>query len=268
MRAKAARTMRLWLAAFACCFLGLAASQAAAMPEEIKSDTSSHEVSIETDFSGIRVVVFGAVDNSRQTDENSGFYDVVIVLRGPNESVVARHKERIAGLWVNADAIVFHNAPSFYAVLSTRPLDQIASPEILHKYGLGFDSLDLQPDSESASEPPETIAAYRRAVIDLKEKAHLYRQDPYKVTFVGRSLFRGTIELPSNVPVGLYTSHVYLFRHGNLLSSDETKVLIDKAGIGQFTYYNAFNRPLLYGIAAVLIAIAAGLAGSMLFRSR
>lgn len=268
MKAEPVALMRILLTAFVCSCLGLAAPQARATPEEIESDISAHEVYIETNFSGVRVVVFGAVDNSRQPSANSGFYDVVIVLRGPEESIIARHKERIAGLWVNAESMTFRDAPSFYAVMSTRPLDQIAQPEVLQKHGLGFDSLALRPDGGSAPETPERIAAYRRAVIELKEKAQLYRETPYGVSFIGKSLFRGAFELPSNVPTGLYTSEVFLFRKGALLSSDYAKVLIGKAGIGQFAYYNAFHRPLLYGVASVLIAIAAGLAGSMLFRSR
>ncbi len=234
--------------------------------EQLQTDLSSHEIFIETNFNGVRVIIFGAVDNSRQPTADSGFYDVVVGLRGPDESVVARQKQRVAGLWINNLAITFRDAPSYYAVLSTKALTDIASNAILRKYRLGFDSLTLTPENEPAGTTDVERAAFRKAVIDLKQQQRLYMVAPGAVTFVGRSLFRGAFDLPSNVPVGDYTAHIFLFSNGRLLSTDQTKISIGKAGVGQVVYATAMHRPLLYGGLAVLIAVISGLAGSAIFR--
>ena len=46
--------------------------------ESIQVDTSDREIAIESDFSGAKITVFGAVDNSRQQAANSGYYDIII----------------------------------------------------------------------------------------------------------------------------------------------------------------------------------------------
>ena len=40
------------------------------------------------------------------------------------------------------------------------------------------------------------------------------------MSFIGRSLFRASVDLPVNVPIGRYTTNVYLFRDGKLLSTE------------------------------------------------
>jgi uncharacterized protein (TIGR02186 family) len=249
---------------------GLAAAQpspgAVAQKEALDVDLSSHEVSIKTDFSGIKVVVFGAVNNSRQPSAASGFYDVAVVLRGPEQAIIVRRKDRIAGLWVNADSMAFQDVPSFYAVLSTRPLNEIADEAALLRYGIGFESLALVPRYSVRPHTKAEYDAFRQAIIDIKKREKLYREEPFSVGFIGTSLFRSTIDLPSNVPVGDYTADVFLFREGKLLSAGQSSITIGKGGIGQFVHKMAFNWPLLYGIAAALVAVVFGLAASAIFR--
>ncbi|MDX2265566.1 MAG: TIGR02186 family protein [Hyphomicrobiales bacterium] len=235
-------------------------------PEGLQTDLSSHEVLIETNFSGVRVIIFGAVDNSRQPSADSGLYDVVVTLRGPDETIVARRKERVAGLWVNNRAMAFRDAPSFYAVLSTRPLADIAPPPVLRKYGLGFESLALIPAHSENGYDGEDFALFRDAVIQLKREQKLYVEAPSGVDFVGRSLFRGAFDLPANVPTGEFTADIFLFSGGRLLSVDETRVTIGKAGFGQFVHATAVGSPLLYGVGAVVIAVISGLIASAMFR--
>jgi uncharacterized protein (TIGR02186 family) len=229
--------------------------------EQLQTDLSSHEVFIETNFNGVRVIVFGAVDNSRQATAESGFYDVVVSLRGPEESIIARQKERVAGLWLNTQAVTFSGAPSYYAVLSTRPLGEIAPAEDLKRLGLGFDSLVFKP--ENGGGDAET---FREAVIKLKTQQKLYMESPGSVRFVGRSLFRGAFDLPANVPVGAYLADIYLFANGRLLSTDQTHITIDKAGIGEIVHSAAFGAPILYGVLAVLFAVIYGLTAGAVFR--
>ncbi len=234
--------------------------------EQLQTDLSSHEIFIETNFNGVRVIVFGAVDNSRQPTADSGLYDVAVSLRGPDENVVARQKQRLFGLWINNRSITFSDAPSYYAVLSTSALSDIASNANLRKYGLGFNSLQFSPQSSLIGVSPTDLATFRQAVIDLKKKQRLYLEAPGAISFVGRSLFRGAFDLPSNVPVGDYTADIFLFSNGRLLSTNQTQISIGKAGVGQIVYATAVDRPLLYGGLAVLIAVITGLAGSAVFR--
>ena len=88
------------------------------------------------------------------------------------------------------------------------------------------------------------------------------------VGFIGRSLFRGSIDLPVNVPIGRYATQVYLFRDGKLLSQSQSSLQVHKVGFERVVYMLAFRYPLAYGLLAVLMAVAAGLLAYSAFRRR
>jgi len=105
------------------------------------------------------------------------------------------------------------------------------------------------------------------AAVRLKQGDGLFvLRDEGGVVFVGNSLFRSTIPLPPNVPVGSLTAHIYLFHDGKLLSEFKRDVDMERAGIERFIYEAAYKSPLLYGMATVLIAAAAGLVAAYVFR--
>lgn len=240
---------------------------AAASEEQIESDISSRDIAIESNFTGRQIVVFGTIENSQQSEFEPGLYDLVVVIRGPRETIVARRKSRIAGIWINRDSQTFATVPGFYAVLSDRPLRDIANEAVLKAFELGFENLDLRLLDSAETKPGDAeLAAYRAAIIRIKQSEGLYYYNPKGVTFVGRNLFRATIDLPSNVPVGLYASDVYLLREKEVLSHNRSQLKIGKQGFERFVFSAAFDYPVLYGIIAVIIAIAAGLLASALSR--
>lgn len=240
---------------------------AAPVSEKIESDLSSRNIAILSNFTGEKIVIFGTIENSRQSDLEPGLYDVVVAIRGPKESIVARRKSRTAGIWINRDSYTFANAPGFYAVLSTRILEDVADATLRNTYGLGFESLELKPlGTIVAAQGGPDIAAFRSAVVRIKQRDGLYHYNPQGVVFVGRNLFRATIELPSNVPVGTYASDVYLIRKNKVLSHNRSQLTINKQGFERFVFSAAFDHPLLYGIIAVIIAVSAGLLASAMTR--
>lgn len=240
---------------------------AAEHDEKIESDLSSRNIAIESNFTGSRIVVFGTIENSRQSEFEIGLYDIAVAIRGPKRTIITRRKSKVAGIWINQDSRTFANAPGYYAVMSTRPLPDIAKQTILNAYGLGFQSLDFRPlDADGAKPSEQELAEFRRAAVRIKQKEGLYTHDPAGVIFVGRNLFRATVDLPANVPVGTYASDVYLLRGGKVLSHNRSELTINKEGFERFVFSAAFDYPLIYGILAVIIAITAGLLASALAR--
>jgi len=248
---------------FAACVLCLvlfagAFPGARAQTETVEVDMSASEVAIKSDFTGAEIVVFGAIDASKQAAAAPAYYDVIMVIRGPMQSVVTRKKERMAGIWVNGQAETFI-VSSFYAVLSNRPLDQIANTQTLRSYGIEFNPKAQNADGRIPQDP------FEDAMIRLKEQQALYVEKPSAVEFRGRSLFRGNVTLPTQVAQGRYTARVYLLRSGHLLSRDEVSLTVRKEGIERILYTLAYQRPWLYGVISVLLAVACGLLGWTLF---
>src|SRR4029078_6017987 len=84
--------------------------------------------------------------------------------------------------------------------------------------------------------------------------------------FIGKSLFRATIELPANVTVGPFETRVYLFREEKLLSQYTVRLNLEREGLERHLHRFAFGYPTLYGLMTVAIALAAGLIASTVFR--
>lgn len=240
-----------------------------AAPERVEADVSTRTIAITSGYSGAEILVFGAIENSRQPSAESGFYDVAVVIEGAPEPLMVRKKGRVAGLWVNTSTFNFNAVPSYYAVASTRPLEEFADPALLEDNGLGLEAVRMSAAADSAVRvSSEDLFATKEAVRRLKQSADLFKRADYGVIFTGRSLFRATIALPATVPVGPLTARVFLFHEGKLLSKYQARVVLEREGVERWLYAFAFERPFLYGIVAVLLAMATGLIASAAFRRR
>jgi uncharacterized protein (TIGR02186 family) len=210
----------------------------------------------------MEILIFGSVESSTPATPEQGRYDIIVVVRGPSTPMVARRKERVMGVWVNGVSKTYPTVPGFYAVLSSRPFRAIASDETLKALGIGLSNVDL--GRPTSGDPEEQT--FRTALIRLKQNEMLFQEHDDGVSFIGRSLFRATVDLPVNVPIGRYITEIYLFRDGVLLNKNESSLKVDKVGFERVIYSLAFKHPFLYGLIAVLMAVAAGLLGWTFFR--
>jgi len=231
--------------------------------EAVVMDLSEKLIAITSNFTGAEILLFGNVDAPDNVTPALQ-RDVIAVVRGPYEPLTIRRKERIAGIWVNTDAVDVPAAPGFYHVASTRPLEEIAAPDVFANAQIGLPALDISTGEASKALP----ASYREAVVRAKTQEGLYAQAPGSITFVGPSLFRAEIALPANVPVGSYVATVYLMRNGAISSQRSINLIINKSGIERFMYNFAQKTPFFYGLAAVFVALLAGWIAGTVFRER
>jgi len=222
--------------------------------QQLVADLSSHLIAITTGFTGTEVVLFGTTD---------GAGDVAIVVTGPRGPATVRRKQRVAGMWMNTDSLRFDQVPSFYTVAVSRPLDQLVGRPALERHQLGLPQLQLPAESTL---PPEELAAYRSALIRNKQRQGLYAISMGQVAFLGERLFRTNIYFPANVPTGLYNVEALLIRDGEVVSAQTTPLVVSKIGFSAEVSDFARHRPVIYGVAAVLGAIAAGWAAGAAFR--
>ena len=241
--------------------------------ETIQVDLSARTIPIEADFAGARLILFGAVENSKQAAPEAGVYDIVVVIEGPADKVSVRRKARAAGLWINTRAITLQEVPSYYAIISTRPLEEIASGRNLEKiqdrHEIGFPHVYMEIAPGQGRNPAANeLDMFKEALIRLKQREGLYREDQYGIAFIGRSLFRATIHLPANVQVGTFRVRAFLFRKGEFLSQVTAPLHLERAGLERVVHSLAIGHPMLYGFGAVLMAICAGLLASVIFRKK
>lgn len=239
--------------------------------DQLVTDLSEHQISIRSNFTGTEVLIFGAIEADNPGDLSTQ-RDIAVVLSGPEGAVTVRRKDRVAGIWINYDAVTFARVPSFYAVASTRPLSRIISMETRTIEGIGLEQINL--GAATGSGPTGTVvvlseserSVFADALLRNKERQGLYLMEPGGVAFLGRSLFRATIDIPANVPNGLYTAKVFLISDGKVTDVASTPLYVVKSGIERAIYGFSQDKPLLYGIFAVVFATFVGWAATLIFR--
>ena len=236
------------------------------LPERIEADVSTRTVAVTSGFSGTEIIVFGTVANSQQVSPESGMYDVVVIVEGQGAPSIVRLKSNVGGLWINAQSVRFDTLPLYSAIASSRPIDEIAEPRVLAVNAIGFGRARMFPGRGSSKMPVEQLDEYKSAVLRLKQNDGLYVRSDYGVAFIGRSLFRASIKLPANIPVGPLEARVYLFREGRLLATNSANLMLERQGLERLVYDYAHEHPVWYGLLAVMLAASAGLAASVVFQ--
>lgn len=219
------------------------------------ADLSKHLVAITTGFAGTDVLLFGAIE---------GPGDVVVIVWGPPEKIVLHRKSRVAGIWVNTAKITFKRVPSFYAVASSRPLEDIAGEQVLARNEMGVERVNLELPRAKAS--PNVAEAWRDALVRNKQRLGHYAQDVAQVNFMGESLFRTLVEFPANVPTGTYQIEVFLLQNGRVASAQTTPLIVGKIGVEAEIFDFAHNYSAYYGLIAILVALVAGWLAHIAFR--
>ncbi|MGC9418582.1 MAG: TIGR02186 family protein [Rhodovulum sp.] len=246
----------LWRVLLLCLFAALPVRA-----ETVVAGLSQTRVAITTDFAGSEILIFGAV--RREAPLPEGALHVVVTVAGPSEPATVRRKDRRAGIWVNTDAVEIDAAPSFYAVAATAPLAEALSDteDLRHKVSIQRAIRAVGTASEAADSQQ-----FIEALIRIRKDKGLYQELPGAVALSEQTLFRTSIALPANLTEGDYTTRIFLTRKGNVIDAFETSIGVRKVELERWTYTLAHERPLLYGVLSLTIAIAAGWGASAVFR--
>lgn len=232
-----------------------------AKAEEVVLGLSRDKVAITATFEGSDLLVFGAVKRETAIPEEP--LDVIVAIAGPLQPLTVRRKERRYGIWINTDAVEIDAAPSYYAVATTGPLDQVLSnvEDLRHKISIplairAVGVASAVPDSENFIE----------ALIRIREESGVYSVQEGAVTLDQQTLFRTSVSLPSNLTEGDYRTRIFLTRGGHVVSEFETVIDVRKVGLERWLFALSREQPMLYGLMSLAIAIAAGWGASAAFR--
>src|SRR5690606_8618367 len=135
------------------------------------------------------------------------------VLEGPARPVVVREKERVLGVWINLDSYTFLNIPTSYSVATTRAFQDMTEPGTYKQLSLGAANLYLQPSGEAirSAAAIERFPAERR---EVRQTTGLYTRAIGGVESRSPNLFRATLRLSPDVPVGTNRARAFLFKSG------------------------------------------------------
>ena len=224
-------------------------------------EISQHEIQVRQGFKGTDLLLFGAILTPEGTRAAQD-YDIVVVLQGPARSIVLREKQKVAGVWINADSTAFRSAPTFFAVASSRPIERIVDERTAAIYELGLRWLQLSPIG--AIDPKEQ-ARFSGGLVDLMRRQDLYQQDEGAVRVSGGVLYQARIDLPSSVQTGTYTAETFAIQRGKVVAAASTTVEVRKLGFERFVAQSAERNSVWYGLAAVAMSVFMGWVAGRLF---
>ncbi|WP_199556378.1 TIGR02186 family protein [Sandaracinobacteroides hominis] len=218
------------------------------------TDMSQSRIDISYRFAGAELLIFGAIQypGGIAPEEAPG---IAVVLRGPMEPLTVRKKARVAGIWVNTEAVRFESAPGFYAVATTKPVRDLLDERNAAIYEIGLQHLQLSP---ATATDPETTGTFQDGLVALRTSENLFVEQPYGVLVTDRVLYRARLPIPSAVPVGNYQAEIYLILDGKVRARSTAPVIIDKTGFERDLFVFAHKHSFFYGLLAVMLALLMG----------
>ncbi len=219
----------------------------------IVADMSDYQIAISSDFTGKRILIFGARNDPG---------DVMIVVRGPTRDLTMRRKKQVAGIWINGAQAHFKNVPYFYAISGTRPVNELPPSPLYKMLNIGIDSIELYT---SGSVGDKSLEEFRQAFFAQQKRQQLYQDFPNPLTFMGATLFKTVISFPDTLPRGDYAVDIYLLRDGAIQSMQSLPIRVEKVGFDAFVFDAAHRYSWLYGIVCVLVAVGFGWLVSFIF---
>ena len=218
-------------------------------------DSSTSEVQVSSSFIGTDVMVFGTANDKD---------DIIVVITGPTETAIVRKKGRVSGIWINKEK--FREIPGFYAIASTRPLNEITETDELKKQKIGIHNVITTASLNSKDENIKTFKSFKDALVRGQKTKGLYLDMPLTIDVVSKRLFKTTFHFPNNMTTGIYTVKVFSFQKQRLVSTVSKTISVEKIGIGADVFKFAKEQSALYGLLAILIAVLSGWIASVIFR--
>ncbi|MGF6860285.1 uncharacterized protein (TIGR02186 family) [Rhodobacteraceae bacterium MBR-64] len=244
--------------------------------ERVVAGLSRSNVAITANFDGSNILVFGAVRREAPIPEGAPL-EVLITVQGPDRPVTVRRKAWRFGIWVNTDAIEVPRAPSFYAVATTAPIEQVISAEENRRFRVTVPEAigPVLPDGSdpggAAAEPSggaddDETQEFLAALLRIQTRAGRYRLAEAGVDFEEATLFRSEFSLPANLTEGIYRTRIFLTRDGQVVDVLVKDISVNKVGLERWLFNLAHRQPLAYGLLSLALAVFAGWGASTLVR--
>lgn len=249
---------------FALLAITLLSALPAGAAARLVSGVSNDTIQITSSFDGERLTFYGTIAPEAGSEQRyvEGPFDVVIVVLGPTQDRVAREKTHNFGIWLNTEQVEFKRFPSYFHVLSSRRLIDIADINLLNENYILPESHAMAPNPAGFMK----TLTFGRELIRLMSQDGLFGVQENGVQFHSDTFYSAQLTLPSSAPPGPYIAQTYVFQNGQIIARKSEGFAVRKIAFERFLAQSATQNPLLYGIACVVLALFTGWLGGVLFR--
>jgi uncharacterized protein (TIGR02186 family) len=250
----------LWVAGFG---PGAAHALTPEAQQKVVTAASKNLVEIGLSYHGDEIHFFG-VSPVRDCDL------IIRLTAEKSEEVKLSVKGRVGPFWMSVKQYDVTDAPFMYKIHSTKPIEQIVSPETAQELELGYVAVQKKMKLHLArgEAAPDDPAKVFKGLVKIKEDANLYNiiADPKRLEITEGRLFKHYFRFPPAATEGRYVVESFAFKEGQLLGYGKDVIQIKKVGLEHWLTEMSQNQPVFFGIMAVLIALGAGLLVGMIFK--
>ncbi len=193
--------------------------------------------------------------------------DLIVQIHSPPGEEHLKYKGKAGGIfWMKLGTMTFENVPGVYLVYSTRDTHELLSPEKCAELSIGFDSLKNKAEIKSTLKNLDRDK-WLKEFMKFKKEEHLYleKSGVVKVDQANQT-YELEIDWPFEAPPGEYDVEVFAVKDQQVIDKAEAKIKDQRVGIEEILSHMAFERPALYGIIALVVAIIAGFGVGMIFK--
>lgn len=205
-------------------------------------------VNIGTTFNGAKLSISGSVPE--------GASAIIRLLGEPRDEFFKQKGKALGVLWMNLKTVEIKGVPDVF-IMGT---DGKGNVNWEHSE-LGFLPIKGETDDAVFDE-----------FIKLMERDGFYEVENgvvhYDKVEDGMMQFTASLEIPPAMHQGVYKVEVLAVKDGKVLGTESEELHTKLSGLPAMLSAFAFDHSLLYGIAAVIIAILAGLFMSVVFKER
>jgi hypothetical protein len=243
----------------AACTILMLSSSAPALTPSPDFQVEPHRLRITESFHGRTVHISAEIPRGAQA---------VVELKGQAHEEHLLRKGRQWGVWMNVGEISVRNAPSVYLAMTTdSKLLSKQDPEDRWGYGALREQVKF-----SGSIPQTGESDLFKQFVEFKESEGLYGVFPGALrvasTQDNEMRVQGQLHLPGNIKPGEYRVDLSVLDNGKIVERKSIEFSVVMRQLAAFLRSLAMQHPTLYGLLAVVIAMAMGLLMGFVFKGR
>lgn len=250
------RSEGLWAVPLLILFLFLLSPVASAITVQMQP----REISVGLGYNGSNLIVTG----QSEPDE-----EMIIKITSSYSESRLKYIGKAGGIfWMKLGNMVFKPVPKAYVVFSSSPLEQLLPESVLSEYGLGYRA--LSENIEIGSDREEVDKDFWIGeFIKFKEHEQLYRINESaesRDVSGAEDRYHFNIEWPYQASPGEYHLEAFAVKGQRVVDQAAVDFQVKRSGMVSFLSSLAFDRAVLYGILAILVASLAGFSVGFIFK--
>nr|WP_321464418.1 TIGR02186 family protein [uncultured Desulfobulbus sp.] len=193
--------------------------------------------------------------------------DLIVRLVGTPGDLHLREKGKVFGLlWMNVGKLTLTNVPSVCLTSATRPLPQLGKGAASYRLDALTSAIGVEEEGANKSiDIPHEL-------LKLKTKEGLYHEaaEGIKLGSVKNGLqsYTAHIKVPSSLKPGEYKVEAVAISDDAVVGEADTTIKAALSGFPKWLSELAYQKSVLYGVMATVIAIVSGLLIGLVFQSK